>query len=333
MRIAIIYSIPTKRARSTLYALTDEDTIQSAKAISLALGKLHHSSYLVPISEHTIDRIRQIRADLIFNLIEWTGLDLPLAIRAMDALASLGIPYTGVSKQQYVNTTDKSIMKHFFHEFGLPTPSWQVFYSDKEPIRKIFHYPVILKPTAEHASIGVTSDSVARNPHDMHEKLSSMYQQFHQPILVEEFIRGDEYHVPILESAESVSILPPTKIVFDPKTKYPLLSFFGRWAPGHTDFSGTHISSHDLNHELLQRISHLCIKTFSLFSLRDYARVDLRVRKSEVYLLEINSNPGLDDDPEYEFMRSCVAAHMSFPKLIRSIVTSAKGRIGEPLGS
>jgi len=328
MRIAIIYSIPTKRARSTIYALTDEDTTQSAKTIARALSKLHHSSFVVPVSEHTIDAIRHIRADLIFNLIEWTGLDLPLAVQAMDVLATLKIPYTGVSKEQYVNTTDKGIMKHLFHEYGIPTPVWQIFNSDSEPLRKIFHYPVILKPTTEHASIGVTSDSIARNARDMREKLSAMYYQFRQPILVEEFISGNEYHVPILESSGTIEILPPTKIVFDPKIRYPLLTFFGRWIPGHKDFSKTYLSDHDLDHDLLQRVSHMCVKAFSLFRLRDYARMDLRIRKRQLYVLEINSNPGLDDDPEYEFMRSCTSGNVSFPKLIESIITSATWRNG-----
>jgi len=71
MKISIIYSLPTRRALSSPFVATDEDTKESAEEVAEALILKGVTVKLVPISENTIDRIRSIQTDAIFNLLEW----------------------------------------------------------------------------------------------------------------------------------------------------------------------------------------------------------------------------------------------------------------------
>src|SRR3972149_9569587 len=95
LSVAIPYSLPTRRASQTAYVETDAETVDSARKVAAGLASYGAGPRLMPISEHGLESLKGIRADLIINLIEWTGLDLPLARQALELIDSLGIPYTG----------------------------------------------------------------------------------------------------------------------------------------------------------------------------------------------------------------------------------------------
>jgi len=50
---------------------------------------------ILGIDEDSIEKIRSIHADVLFNIIEWDGFDTPLSVRALGLIESLHIPYTG----------------------------------------------------------------------------------------------------------------------------------------------------------------------------------------------------------------------------------------------
>lgn len=164
LAIAVIYSLPTKRALVSPFADTEEDTVDSAEEVFEALKTKGACPFLVPISEDTIGSIARIRADCIVNLIDWTGLDLPLSDAAFTAIELTGIPYTGATRENYLTTSDKILMKKALDVYKLPTPRWQLFEIGTEQIRNDFRYPVIVKLAFEHCSIGITHESVVNTP-------------------------------------------------------------------------------------------------------------------------------------------------------------------------
>src|SRR4030042_2652159 len=111
LTIAVVYSVPTRRALASPFADTEEDTVDSAEEVYEALKTKGASPFLVPVSEDTIGLVSRIRADCIVNLIDWTGLDLPLSDSAFTAIEHTGIPYTGAPRENYLMTSDKILMK------------------------------------------------------------------------------------------------------------------------------------------------------------------------------------------------------------------------------
>ena len=82
MNIAIIYSLPTRHAQKAGFVTTDEDTATSAREVEQALRDKGQEVRTIAIDDGSIGKIADTRADVIVNLIEWDGLDMPLAIRA-----------------------------------------------------------------------------------------------------------------------------------------------------------------------------------------------------------------------------------------------------------
>lgn len=323
MNIAIIYSLPTRRAIATPYKATDEDTKDSAEEVAHALAQKSATTSLVAISEDTIDTIARVKADVIFNLIEWDGFDTLLTVRALGFIESLHIPYTGPAVEAIETCNDKVKMKEMLDIHDLPTPSWQLFTTGREPIRAHLRFPVILKLAWEHCSVGLTKDAVVLKKDDLTAAVRERIQTFHQPVYVEEFIDGREFQVTVLERPSGLEVLPPAEIVFDTKGTGAFLTYESRWNEEHPEYDTSHVVKAKLSPALMQQLYRLAHKTFTTFGFRDYCRLDIRMKDDAFYILEANANPGLGDDEDYGMTVSYKAAGMSFSDFVWEIVQSS----------
>lgn len=325
MRIAVIYSLPTKRALHSPFIATEEDTEESAREVADALKTKGAETFLWGVAEDKIADLKKITADCIFNLIEWTGLDLPLSLQALDLLGTLGIPFTGADLANFAITSDKAKMKQALDRAGLPTARWQLFTTGKEVVRGDFHYPVILKLAWEHCSIGLTQDAVVESQKALSSAVVERLNFFQQPVYAEEFITGREFQLTILDSTGGIRVLPVAEIVFT-KPSYNFLTYTGRWDEKHPDFAASRVEAARITPSLTAKLEKLGLTTFGKLDFKDYSRLDLRVRGEELFILEANSNPGLGDDEEYGMTVSYKAVGMTFPDFVWEIVASCLRR-------
>lgn len=335
LSVAVLYSMPSEHMQTTSYVAADDDTKKSAIEVCAALKKSGINAFLFPVSPQTIPSIKDIKADCIFNIIEWTGLDMPFAVKAMDLLEKTGIPFTGASKENYIMNSDKKIMKQMFDARGIPTPRWQVFETGEEEISKTLHFPVILKLCTEHCSIGLNHDAFVGKRKDLRKRVQEKIKTFKQPVLVEEYIDGKELQATVLCREGKLVVLPPAEIEFEKHGKYGFLTYESRWDENHPDYEMSWMHVTRLGKKKLRYLEDICIKLFTLLNYNDYTRVDIRMNeKGEIFVLEANSNPGLGDDPDYAMTVSCRKAHISFNSLIVGILTSCLRRYGKetPLG-
>lgn len=328
MNIAVLYSLPTRRAMVTPYRATDEDTKDSAEEVAAALSTKGASVRLIPVAEDSIDQISRISADVIFNLIEWDGFDTPLSIAAFDAIEATGIAFTGPGKEAVITCNDKAMMKAALERFGLPTPRWQLFARGSESVRCDLAFPLIVKLAAEHCSVGLAKESVVSTPEELSKVIEERINAFHQPVYAEEFIAGRELQVTLLERVDGVTVLPPAEIVFDTKGTDAFLTYASRWDESHADYSESRVVKAALPSGLMKRLYRVSSKTFQSFGFRDYSRLDIRLRGEDVFILEANANPGLSDDDAYGMTVSYRAAGMTFADFCWEIVQSCLRRFG-----
>lgn len=326
MNIVVVYNTPSKRVKKdSQYIVSDEDTQSSAREVAQALRLNGATVRLFPVDETNIDSIASIRADVIFNLIEWTGLDLPLARRAIEAIEKTGIPFTGATSEVSCRMADKVTHKKDLDRIGSPTPAWQGFVTGTETIRPDLPYPMIVKPALEHCSIGIGVDRIAPNARMLKRIVQEQIAAYRQTVIAEEFIEGEEYQVTILEVDGLPRVLPPAEIYYrNTKERYHLLTYEGRWDESHPDY-------HDSGVRLAimpdtEKIEDICRTTFRKLRYRDYARFDIREKGNKFYILEANANPGLGDDDDYGMTVSYKAVGMTFADFIRAIVASSVRR-------
>lgn len=320
MKIVIIYSTPTSHSTTSSAVRTDDDTMVVAAAVSTALQTLGHKTSLHPIRPDNIKAIATIKADCLFNLVEWTGRDMYLVKEVYKYIAALDIPYTGCTYNNYINTSDKARMKKIFKKFHIPTPKWQIFTKEPKNIRTSFPYPVIVKATLEHCSIGLSQKSLAHDNDELKIAIAAALDYHMQPILVEEFIGGREFQVTVLEKKGNATVLPIEEVHFNNGDETPFLTYDSKWTNDSPDYQKTTIKIEKLDWSLQSTLTRVAVDTFTRMGFRGYARFDIRVRDGHVYILEANANPNLYDPDEDDHELSYTAAGMTFAQYLWCII-------------
>jgi len=148
---------------------------------------------VIPIeaNEYAYDVLLKNRKkiDLAFNFSEGVyGEDRYAHIPAI--LEMLRIPYTGSSPLTQGLVLHKAKMKDILRSHHVPTPTSQLFITGKEKRDPSLLFPLIVKPVAQGSSAGITQKSVVKNDKELKKQVHTIFDLFHQPVLVEPFLTG-----------------------------------------------------------------------------------------------------------------------------------------------
>ena len=327
MHVAVVYSLPPSRLASTKYGATDEDSKVIAEKVVIALTALGMETEVYPIAEDNIQDILKIKTDCIFNLIEWSGLDIHLSQRAFECFRQLKVPVTGSSEEMFVLTGDKIRVKQALQKSQIPTPRGAFFTTGDEAIPADLTYPVIVKPSLEHCSMGLGYDAIAHTEDELRPIVKRQIAEFGQSVIAEEFIVGRELLVYLLEEKDQVRVLPIEEILFAGDNPLVFQTYESKWGAddGHelTDVASDAVVA-KLTKAEQERIEHESIKAFKYLGLRGYARFDVRLKDGVPYILETNANSSVyDGENDLQDPNDEVIFGIRFIDYIKGILDSA----------
>jgi D-alanine-D-alanine ligase len=270
--------------------------------------------------------LRRQPPDVVFNLFEGLADHYDTEAHVAGMLEWLGIPFTGCPYQTLCIARSKHLTKYLLQGAGLPTPAFRVV--DELPVPDCsLGWPVIVKPAAQDASLGLDQGSVVTNQQQLNERVASVLKTFGAPVLVEEFIGGREFNVGLIEVPE-LQVLPIGEILFTDKDPnfWPIVTYDAKWKPGTRDYESTPPRfPAEVAPRQRERIGALAKKAFRLLGCRDYARVDFRLRPSgKPYILEVNPNP--DFNPTAGLPSSLELAGMTHGQFTVDLVHAALTR-------
>ena len=301
--------------------------------LSDTLGRLGHEVRPVEVDtrvEPLVSALRQWEPDLIVNIAESFQGKSSLESNVAALLNLMGMRYTGSSPAGLILAGDKILAKKMLTFHGITTPRFATIYRGALDWAEELHFPVIVKPPQEDASVGLTSASVVHDLKQLLEQMDALQSEFEQPVLVEEFIEGREFYVGVLGNANARA-LPVIELDFSkfPKDRPRMASWEAKWgddAGGGAEFEGTtSIFPDDLSEELTERLHKVAVDAFHALRLRDYGRIDLRVNEAgHIFVIEVNPNCYLER--ESEFARAAGRGGMDYDALIERIVELAAAR-------
>ncbi len=276
-----------------------------------------------------IDGLREFRPDVVFNLFEGLADVGETEAYAAGVLEWLEIPYTGCPHQTLCLARSKHVAKHLLAGAGLPTAKFLV--ATDVPVEECpLGWPVIVKPATQDASVGVDQGSVVTNLERLNERIAYLLDTYGPPVLIEEFIRGREFSVGLVEAPE-LTVLPVSEILFVEKDPdfWPIVTYDAKWKPGTRDYEATPPAyPARVSPRLRDKLQKLAIRAFRLLGCRDYARVDFRVKGSKPYILEVNPNP--DFSPTAGLSGGLESAGISHAQFTVDLVQRAFARGGKP---
>jgi D-alanine-D-alanine ligase len=308
--------------------------------LSSALETLDHEVTRVSADADVVPvvtELRKLQPDLVFNLAESFAGRSALESNVAALLNLLDLRYTGSSPAGLLLAGDKTLAKKMLRYHGLQTPASATVYRGALDWAEDIDFPVIVKPPQEDASIGITNGSVVNDLQDLFRKIDSLQTEFQQPVLVEEFVDGREFYVGVLGNFEAQA-LPVMEMDFSglPAGALRIASWEAKWgadgsgagegAERSEEFAGTKsIFPKDLDDELVERLQRTAVQAFGALRLRDYARIDVRVKPDgEIFVIEVNPNCYLER--EAEFARAAQKEGLSYHALIARIVELAAAR-------
>ena len=296
MRIGLAYDLKSAVSLdedSPEDALEEYDSRETVEVIAAALSAAGHSVVMLGGGEEFLENILREKVDIVFNIAEGRGNSRSRESQVPSVLEMLGIPYTGSDSHCLTVCLDKPLAKKLVAAEGVATPQWQLI-NDETELRRIdwerFPFPSIVKPAYEGSSKGIRLTSVVESVERLQEEARRLLDAYHQPVMVEEFISGDEVTVGIIGNTPPkvtgiMRILPRNKekrFVYSLEVKRDYLNLVDYESPPR------------LANEIQERITLASLKVFQVLGCRDFARVDFRVSPDGVpYFLEINPLPGL----------------------------------------
>jgi len=207
---------------------------------------------------------------------------------------------------------------------GICTPEWLAVASKEELCQTFwdgFPLPAIIKPAYEGSSKGIRLTSLAYNANQTQEEASRILECYQQPVMIEEFIDGDEVTVGIIGNSPPrilgmMHVLPKRKnehFIYSLEVKRDYLNLVDYECPAR------------IGEKVLDKISDSSLKAFKALGCRDFARIDFRVSSDGVpYFIEINPLPGLGTHSDLVIMVSKLGwAHN---ELINAVLDSALRR-------
>ncbi len=274
-----------------------------------------------------LDGLRDLRPDVVFNLFEGLADLGDTEAHVAGILEWLEIPYTGCPYRTLCLARRKHVTKHLLADAGLPTAKF--FVVEDVPIEDCpLGWPVIVKPATQDASVGVDQGSVVTNLERLNERIAYLLDTYGPPVLIEEFIRGREFSVGLVEAPE-LHVLPVSEILFVEKDPdfWPIVTYDAKWKPGSRDYEATPPAyPARVAPRLRDKLQTLAKQAFRLLRCRDYARVDFRVRAGKPFILEVNPNP--DFSPTAGLAGGLTSAGIAHDQFTIDLVQRALARGG-----
>lgn len=327
MRIGLAYDLKEAinlEINSPEDALEEYDSSETVELIGTALESAGHSLVKLGGGAEFLLNILRERVDLVFNIAEGRGNCQSREAQVPGVLEMLNIPYSGSNPQCLAICLDKPLTKQLVKAAGISTPAWRVIDNLEQLSAVSWHrlaYPAIIKPAYEGSSKGIRVSSLASSPEEATQVISQLLKCYQQPVMVEEFIPGDEVTVGIIGNTPPtvlgmMRILPRNRadyFLYTLEVKRDYLNLVDYECPA------------QLEEKVLTEIVAASLKAFTLLGCRDFARLDFRVSPEGMsYFLEINPLPGLGTHSDLVIM--ALKLGWRYEELINTILSAAVER-------
>lgn len=268
------------------------------------INNLNKDKYeVVPIIIDSKNEIINKVQDLDFALLALHG-EFGEDGTLQSILESLKIPYSGSNPLTSALCMNKKQSKRILKAEGIPIANGiSIYKRENVNLKEIeqLKYPMIVKPNTGGSSIGI---SLVYSREELKKAIFEGFK-YGNKIIIEEYISGSEYTVPLLDgkALPILSIFHQSSF-FDYNSKYE----------NKNTIENVAILSKDLEKEIIE----IAEKCYRIFDCTAYARVDIMVSKGIPYVLELNTLPGMTRNSL--FPKSAEAANISYSNLLDKII-------------
>ncbi len=294
------------------------------------LRLLGHEVSVCPVVENVgtlVETLRDQEPDLVFNLTEQFGGDRRYDKNIAALLEILGIPFTGTGAMGLMLCRDKRLCKQLLSLHRIRVPDFLSFPLNRAVrVPKGVRYPLVVKPAFEDSSEGISNASLVANEGALRERTKFVHERWEQPVIAEEYIKGRELYVSILGNRR-LTVFPVRECFFnyDGDDGPALATYRVKWNRQYREKWNITFGFAELDLQTTKNIERTCRKVYRVLQIRDYGRIDLRLRPDgKLVILEANPNPDIAYGEEVA--EAAEKAGLSYENLIDRILKLALSR-------
>src|SRR5262245_15592944 len=181
------------------------DSPVTIEAIASVLRGLGHTVEKLGNGREMLQRLLTDPPDFIFNIAEGQGIGRDREARVPAVLEMLGIPYSGSDPLTLAATLDKDCARRLVASAGVAIPRGATLMSADDPVEAFdrcgLSFPALVKPAWEGSSKGIRNKCLVYTRAELRDAVAWLRRDHRQPVLLEEFIRGDELTVGLIGNA------------------------------------------------------------------------------------------------------------------------------------
>ena len=272
-------------------------------------GYLHMNG--LPVWPEKISR----RVDVVFNALHgYYGEDGKI----QKLLELFSVPYTGSDAFSSAVGMNKLLTKNYFKKHKLKMPVHMVIRGTEDIKGKVSETfrsvprPWVVKPFSGGSSVGI------RIAHTLEELGASVdiALQYSSGVLIEECIKGREATCGVIDNFRGKEhyALPPIEII--PPQKNSFFDYESKYNGKTREICPSNFSV-----EEKKEIMRMAVAAHNAIGARHYSRSDFIVSPRGIYILEINTLPGLTE--ESLLPKACSAVGCSFSNLLEHVISLA----------
>jgi D-alanine-D-alanine ligase len=301
MKIGIAFSL--KEAAPPAPGLPDDwqeefDSPETVAAIAAAIRAHGHQVVELGDGRPFVEKLLADPPDLVFNIAEGRGVSRSREARVPAVCEMLGVPCTGSDPGTLAAALDKDWARSLLIPTGIWQPWQRVYYGPEVWVYPLldtdqYRCPLIAKPAWEGSSKGVRRHCIIEKIDDAQHVLKALWCDYRQPIVIEEFIIGDEVTVGLVGATYDPRVLGVMRIVpRQPNDRFIYGLEVKRDWQRRVDYE----CPAPLPADALKEIERCAVRAYHGLGCRDVARIDFRVREGRPYFIEANPLPGLNPE-------------------------------------
>lgn len=275
-----------------------EVSLKTGEAIYRALQARGHNAVKIDAAGDLWNKLEAEKPDKVFLALHGRyGEDGTV----QGLLELMDIPYTGSGVTASAVAIDKKLTKDIFRQRGIPVAE---DYQPDGPIK----YPVIVKPSREGSTIGVT---IVKDKSGLKEALKEA-KRFDDSCIIEEFVEGRLLTIAVIgKPAEALPIV-------EVRAHGGFYDYRSKYTPGMTDY----FCPADLDAKTTKKLQDMAVRAHDALGCEDVSRVDFILEPSGRFVcLEANTMPGMTETSLVP--KAAAAAGLPFDKLVARILKGA----------
>src|SRR5262245_43143139 len=148
--------------------------------VARALRALGHRVRVVG-AQHDVEVVlaaaRELRPDVVFNLLVEFHADPALDQHVASLLELLRLPYTGCNPRGLTLARDKALSKELLAARGIDVPRFRVFERGARVRRPQLPFPLIVKSRTEEASLGIARASLVTTGRELERRVAFVHER------------------------------------------------------------------------------------------------------------------------------------------------------------